>query len=77
MHSFNPKDLAEWTGGSWTGRPAAASGFSVDSRRLSPGHAFVAIRTGRRDGHDFLGAALQAGASFAIVAKHVPGVALA
>lgn len=77
MHSFDPKDLALWTGGSWTGRPVAATGFSVDSRRLSPGQAFVALRTGRRDGHDFLGAARQAGASFAVVARAVPGIPLA
>ena len=77
MHSFDPKDLALWTGGSWTGRPVAATGFSVDSRRLSPGQAFVALRTGRRDGHDFLGAARQAGASFAVVARADPGIPLA
>jgi UDP-N-acetylmuramoyl-tripeptide--D-alanyl-D-alanine ligase len=78
MPSFDPDDLAVWTGGRWTGRPACPpSGFSIDSRRLSAGQAFVALRTDRRDGHDYLAAALDAGASAAIVAKADAGVALA
>jgi UDP-N-acetylmuramoyl-tripeptide--D-alanyl-D-alanine ligase len=48
----------------------------VDSRRLSPGHAFVALRTGKRDGHDFLGDAAKAGAAAAIVAREVAGIDL-
>jgi UDP-N-acetylmuramoyl-tripeptide--D-alanyl-D-alanine ligase len=77
MPTFDPEKLALWTGGSWSGRPLSApTGFSVDSRRLAPGHAFVALRTAKRDGHDYLGEALKAGASAAIVARFVPGVAL-
>jgi UDP-N-acetylmuramoyl-tripeptide--D-alanyl-D-alanine ligase len=77
MPSFDPDCLSAWTVGRWSGRPAAAPvGFSVDSRRLSPGQVFVALRTGKRDGHDFLGEALKAGASAAIVAAHAPGVDL-
>jgi UDP-N-acetylmuramoyl-tripeptide--D-alanyl-D-alanine ligase len=77
MPSFAPDLLASWTGGRWSGPPATApAGFSVDSRRLSPGQAFVALRTGRRDGHDFIGAALKAGACAAIVSREDPGVAL-
>jgi UDP-N-acetylmuramoyl-tripeptide--D-alanyl-D-alanine ligase len=49
----------------------------VDSRRLAPGQAFVALKTGKRDGHDFLNDALKAGASAAIVAKADSRVALA
>jgi UDP-N-acetylmuramoyl-tripeptide--D-alanyl-D-alanine ligase len=77
MPAFDPDLLAEWTGGRWAGRPASApSGFSVDSRRMAPGQAFVALKTVRRDGHDFLGAALKAGASAALVAHANPRVAL-
>jgi UDP-N-acetylmuramoyl-tripeptide--D-alanyl-D-alanine ligase len=76
MSSFDPTKLATWTGGSWTELPVAPSGFSVDSRRLAPGQAFVALKTGVRDGHDFLGAALKAGASAALVAHADPGIAL-
>ena len=44
--------------------------------RLAPGQAFVALKTAKRDGHDYLGEALLAGASAAVVARAVPGVAL-
>jgi UDP-N-acetylmuramoyl-tripeptide--D-alanyl-D-alanine ligase len=77
MPSFSPEDLSTWTGGRWSGRPAVAPvGFSVDSRRLSAGQAFVALRTDRRDGHDYLGAAMEAGASAAIVARANPAFVL-
>ena len=77
MPAFDPDSLAAWTGGRWTRRPASApAGFSVDSRRLARGQAFVALKTDRRDGHDFLGEALRAGASAAVVARADPAVAL-
>lgn len=44
-------------------------GFTVDSRRLAPGQVFVALRTEKRDGHDFLAAAHEAGAAGALVAR--------
>lgn len=72
MPSFDPDNLAAWTGGRWSRRPTLAPwGFSVDSRRLLPGQAFVALKTDKRDGHEFLGDAVKAGASSAIVAKEV------
>src|ERR1019366_835560 len=78
MPTFDPASLERWTGGSWATRPhAAIAGFSVDSRRLSPGQAFVALKTGRRDGHAFLDDARRAGASAAIVARPDPKVRLA
>jgi len=74
---FTPEQLADWTGGRWTARPAAAlTGFATDTRELRRGQAFVALRTDRRDGHDFLGAALAAGAGAAIVATPDPAAAL-
>jgi len=77
MPAFAPDSLAAWTGGRWSGPAASAPiGFSVDSRRIAPGQAFVALKTDRRDGHDFLGAALKAGASAAIVAREDPRVAI-
>ncbi len=77
MSLFSPADLAAWTGGRWTALPAAPiTGFAIDSRRLSPGDVFVALKTGQRDGHDFLAAALAAGAPAALVAQADPRVAL-
>ena len=49
--------------------PARISGISIDSRTLSKGDAFFAIQGDNRDGHDFVDAALKAGAGLAVVAK--------
>ena len=49
--------------------PAGISGISIDSRTLSKGDAFFAIQGDNRDGHDFVDAALKAGAGLAVVAK--------
>jgi UDP-N-acetylmuramoyl-tripeptide--D-alanyl-D-alanine ligase len=46
----------------------AISGISIDSRTLAPGDAFFAIAGDSRDGHEFVAAALQAGAALAVVA---------
>ncbi len=43
------------------------TGFSIDSRSLRPGEAFVAIRGPNRDGHAFVAAALDQGAACAVV----------
>ena len=52
------------------------SGFSIDSRSLAPGEAFVAIRGPNRDGHAFVAAALEGGAACAIVERRLPGAAV-
>jgi len=44
------------------------AGVSIDSRAVGRGQLFVAIRGPRHDGHDFVAAALQAGAEAALVA---------
>lgn len=41
----------------------------MDTRQLRAGQVFVALKTDKRDGHDFLGAAHIAGASAALVAR--------
>lgn len=77
MPTFAPVSLASWTGGRWTRPPAAAlTGFTMDTRHLGAGQVFVAIKTAKRDGHDFLPAAQAAGASAAIVARSDPALAL-
>ena len=73
MVQFLPDELAAWTGGRWSARPAAPStGFAIDTRQLQAGQVFVALKTGRRDGPDFLPAAQAAGASAALVASAQP-----
>jgi UDP-N-acetylmuramoyl-tripeptide--D-alanyl-D-alanine ligase len=59
--------------------PSAVTGISIDSRSLAPGEAFFAIAGENRDGHDFVAAALAAGAGLAVVAadkrEHFPAQA--
>ena len=77
MPDFPPQLLTHWTGGTWTSQPAGAlSGFCIDSRQLRAGQVFVALKTDKRDGHDFLAGAAAAGASAAIVATPNPTIAL-
>ncbi len=47
--------------------PSSIGGISIDSRTVAPGEAFFAIAD-RRDGHDFVAAALAARAGLAVVA---------
>src|SRR5271169_3413 len=49
--------------------PAEVSGISIDSRSIGKGEAFFAIQGENRDGHDFVEAALKAGAGVAVVAR--------
>ena len=46
-----------------------ALGYSIDSRTVSPGELFFAVKGERLDGHDFVGAALERGAISAVVRK--------
>src|SRR5580704_7614586 len=43
------------------------TGLSIDSRTIKPGEAYFAIKGDVHDGHDFVEAALKAGAAFAVV----------
>ena len=54
-------EIAAATGGRVTA-PFTASGVSIDTRSLEAGDLFVAL-AGARDGHEFIPAALSAGAA--------------
>ena len=56
-------DPTKWVAEEW-----AANGVSIDSRTLAPGEIFVALQDAR-DGHDFVAAAFERGASAALVAR--------
>jgi UDP-N-acetylmuramoyl-tripeptide--D-alanyl-D-alanine ligase len=47
--------------------PDAVAGLSIDSRTIAPGEAYFAIKGDVHDGHDFVTAALKAGAALAVV----------
>jgi UDP-N-acetylmuramoyl-tripeptide--D-alanyl-D-alanine ligase len=49
--------------------PADVPGLSIDSRSIGKGEAFFAIKGDYRDGHDFVEAALTAGAGLAVIAR--------
>ncbi len=49
--------------------PEAVAGLSIDSRTIAPGEAYFAIKGDVHDGHDFVAAALQAGAAVAVVER--------
>ncbi len=63
-------EAAEATGGNATGR-WAADGVSIDSRTAARGDLFVAIEGPEKDGHDYVGAALSAGAAAAVVHRRL------
>jgi UDP-N-acetylmuramoyl-tripeptide--D-alanyl-D-alanine ligase len=73
MPLWTARDAAAATGGSsisdW-----AATGLSIDTRSLSAGDLFIALRGPNYDGHDFVGTALERGAAAAMVDRDIPGL---
>ena len=71
--------IAEATGGRLVGPDVEVDGASFDSRVLSPAQLFVPI-VAERDGHDFIDAAIAAGASAYLTAREpdadAPGSAI-
>ena len=67
---WRAESLAEATGGRWQGgSPSNVCGISIDSRSVDPDDAFFAILGDRFDGHHFVDAALDAGASMAVISE--------
>ncbi|WP_257099129.1 UDP-N-acetylmuramoylalanyl-D-glutamyl-2,6-diaminopimelate--D-alanyl-D-alanine ligase [Pseudovibrio flavus] len=63
-------DFAVAIGGELMGQPGQLiNGISIDSRSISEGDAFFAIKGDRMDGHDFVETALSGGAAIAVVAR--------
>ncbi len=64
------EELVAATGGTLTGAATAAlTGVSIDSRSVAAGDIFVAIKGEKHDGHEFVIAALKAGAGLAVVSR--------
>jgi UDP-N-acetylmuramoyl-tripeptide--D-alanyl-D-alanine ligase len=62
--------IAEFIGAASLGNlDVVASGYSIDSRTIAPGELFFAVKGERFDGHDFVEAALSAGAVAAVVQR--------
>jgi alanine racemase len=64
-------DLLQATGGVLQAGSTATkfSSFAFDSRQLDPGQLFLAVKTATGDGHDYIGAALEQGAT-GILCEH-------
>ncbi|MEX1829382.1 UDP-N-acetylmuramoyl-tripeptide--D-alanyl-D-alanine ligase [Luteibacter sp. CQ10] len=63
--------VALWTRGRLQGADAEVTGFSIDTRTLTPGDLFVALPGERVDGHDYVALAAQKGAVGALVTRPV------
>lgn len=63
--------IARWSAGDPVagGESITATGYSIDSRTLQPGDLFVAVCGARLDGHAFVAAAFERGASGAVVSR--------
>jgi len=69
---FMATDVAMAIGGQLVGQNAHLDGVSFDSRSLKPGQLFVPI-VAERDGHDFISAALAAGAGAYLTSREPDG----
>lgn len=66
-------EIGAATGGKCQGAAETpVTGFSIDTRSLNPGEGFIAIHGLNRDGHTFVGAALEKGAACAVVSEDYP-----
>lgn len=69
---FSTTELAARLGGELVGPDVTVEGASIDSRTVTPGQLFVPILA-TRDGHDFIPAALRAGASAYLTSRAPEG----
>lgn len=65
------EEIAERVGGRLVGGDAIVNAISIDSRETTPGSLFCAIRGTKVDGHDFVNAAAEAGATAAMVTREI------
>jgi UDP-N-acetylmuramoyl-tripeptide--D-alanyl-D-alanine ligase len=72
MTALNVADLARIAGGTLVGRNSPFDSVSTDSRTLSRGALFVALKGPSFDGHNFIATAMQRGAAAALVDHQLP-----
>lgn len=79
MKSISAKHLAQWTHGEWKQLHSLPNEihFQFDSRKLSKGECFIAIKTHKNDGHRYLNEVKSKGACAAIVSEFHPECDLA
>jgi UDP-N-acetylmuramoyl-tripeptide--D-alanyl-D-alanine ligase len=69
MAAPTSSQLARWTAGRWlrSHQSPSAGRLVIDARDMEHGGVFVALKTGKRDGHEFVAQAAANGAAMAIV----------
>ncbi|MCF7838576.1 MAG: UDP-N-acetylmuramoyl-tripeptide--D-alanyl-D-alanine ligase [Candidatus Marinimicrobia bacterium] len=68
MSTYDPKQLAAWSHGHWDSQPPPRlTGVTQDSRQLTPGALYIALRGPRHDGHQFVAQAFTAGAGAVLI----------
>lgn len=72
MIRISASEFARRCGGACFGE-AEITGFTTDSRNVQPGDLYIAAYGERADGHDFVDAAIKAGAACSLVARPVNG----
>ncbi|MBR0056334.1 MAG: UDP-N-acetylmuramoyl-tripeptide--D-alanyl-D-alanine ligase, partial [Kiritimatiellae bacterium] len=74
MKIFPPSTLAAWSGGRWLAEPTSGiRGFCFDSRKIAEGDLFVALKSDKADGRDYIANALAGGAAAALAAPDPDG----
>jgi UDP-N-acetylmuramoyl-tripeptide--D-alanyl-D-alanine ligase len=76
MTPFTLQEIADVTGGAARGEATVSSPATIDSRAVVPGGLFVALAGEHVDGHDYVRAAMDAGAAAVLSSRPVdaPGV---
>ncbi len=78
MNFWTYQNLAAVTQGTWLVKPdelqASVTGLWHDTREITKGQAYLAIKGDNFDGHDFLDKAFAAGAALAIVQQELPSL---
>jgi len=72
MITFTLSQLADITGGTLYGGDRAIEAVTTDTRKVTAGCLFIALKGERFDAHDFVADALTAGSLALLVSKHLP-----
>jgi UDP-N-acetylmuramoyl-tripeptide--D-alanyl-D-alanine ligase len=70
---FTLREVAEATGGELIGEDREIEGIAIDSRAVTPGALFVAVRGAQQDGAAFIPLAVSAGAAAVLVHRGLAG----
>jgi len=68
MPQLSAAELADWSGGTWVhSAPHVVNGVSNDTRTLTRGNLYFALKGEHFDGHEFVAEAFRRGASCAVI----------